>query len=186
MMHDNRMYELLVLFRDARKLRRPTWKQAIKWSGTALLLLALVAGSTIGLVRVHKRHVAKEFLETLYTVTEEDLIDPQPRIDRLYALAEEQFVDGLLRTDSVPAVYFREKGIPMTMSFIAAHDAAFEQRFPQPGIIAFPGSVVLHNGAVAYASEPTPAFYLFMDGSSVGDLLAPGLRWKTLARAEWE
>ena len=186
MSQDSHMYESLLLFRDARKSRGTTWKQVIKRGGMTLLLLVLVTVSTVGLVRAHKRHVAKEFLETLYTVTEEDLIDPQPRIDRLYALAEEQFVDGLLRTDSIPAVYFRENGIFMTMSFSAARDAAFEKRLPQRGIITFPGAVTLHKGTAAYTSEPTSAFYLFIDGSSVEDLLAPGLRWKSLTRTEWD
>ena len=184
MTQDNRTDELLVLFRETRRLPRPTRQLILKQGCAVLLLLTFALGSTIGLVRVHKRHVAKEFLETLYTVTEADLIDPQPRIDRLYALAETQFVDGLLRTQSIPAVYFHENGISMTMTFDAAHDAAFERRLPQPGIMVFPGSVTLHKEAAAYTSAPTPAFYLFMDGSSVDDVLAPGLRWKILAGVE--
>ena len=96
MTQDNRTDELLVLFRETRRLPRPTRQLILKQGCAVLLLLTFALGSTIGLVRVHKRHVAKEFLETLYTVTEADLIDPKPRVECLYTLAEKQFVDGLL------------------------------------------------------------------------------------------
>lgn len=181
---DNRMYELLMLYREKRKMHPKPWKQVLKTTLIILLVSALVACGTVGAVRAYKQHVAKEFLETLYTVTEADLIDPEARVQRLYELADEKFVDELLRGGRIPAVYFHEQNIPMTATFDAPTMSMSQRRSSLPGVLYVPGKVTLHHGNAAYSSSPTPAFILSFDGTAVADLLTPGLSWKSIARAE--
>lgn len=70
LLNDNRMDELLMLYREKRKMHPKPWKQVLKTTLIILLVSALVACGTVGAVRAYKCYAGKKLLESLYAVEE--------------------------------------------------------------------------------------------------------------------
>jgi len=99
--HANRyIYPDLHLFRS-KKVRR---------LGLVITILAVAVVVMLLIPTIQRYGLAQKFVNELYTTTQEDLIDPSARVERLRKLATEEVVDELLKTDGIPAVVLHESG----------------------------------------------------------------------------
>lgn len=81
------------------------------WWIAAVLAVVIAVVLVIVFVPGADRHeIAREYVETLYTTTPEDLVDPTARVEQLRTIATDEVVDHLLDVGGFPAVTLHEEG----------------------------------------------------------------------------